>query len=118
MLLGCTGANANVSQAEFPDNEFENIVRTLQCYENEWKIDEIENRIYIKPEAILLAESQIYLIVDHFLIPLTDFHCDEVGYFLCAEGYFSWTCCHCQYDNSYLVYACQKCKKESCRKRN
>lgn len=119
VLLACTcaGAYANVSQEEFPDNQFKDIVDTLGCYENEWKLDEIDNRIYIKSEAILLAKNQMYLVVDQIFIPLSDLHCDETGYFLCAEGYFYWTCCKCNWKNSYTVFTCQNCKKESCRDR-
>lgn len=110
-----TTADFSLQESEFDYNEIENVIWTLRQHENEWKSDEIGNRIYLKPQSICLTDNKIYLMVDTISIPLNSIHCDQNGYYLCIDFWgLGWECCKCGLGNGPAFKTCQYCGKKRC----
>lgn len=105
----------NLHQLKLDNNEFENVMWTLNHYENEWKADAIGDHIYLKPESLYFANNKIYLTVDQISIPLESIHCDQKGYYLCLDFWgLGWRCCTCYKGNGPTYKTCQYCYKIRC----
>lgn len=73
------------------------------------------NRLYIKPEFIVVQNKRLFLSLDHGYMPIDNIQCDSFGYFTtCTEGWISWKCCKCQTLNSYEWNGCSGCGKQKC----
>lgn len=86
----------------------------MNHYQDEWIANEIDDRVYIKDEYILLNEDTFFILVSPYLIPVESVQYDSVGYFICHEGYCSWECCKCHHWNSKHQNSCQNCYKQRC----
>lgn len=79
-----------------------------------WIVSEEGNRIYIRPESIILRNNKIDIIVDETNISISSIHCDSKGYYMCTESFLWWKCCKCLYLNSPLSNTCQQCLRQKC----
>jgi hypothetical protein len=95
-------------------NEMQELNWMLDEYQDEWISEVIDDRIYIKNEAIALLEDNFFIFVDSNFLPMEGVEFDSVGHFICRQGFLSWTCCRCQTDNSYYVKCCQVCYNINC----
>ena len=100
------------------DPSFEDIINAINLYQEDWKIAEIGERIYINPLAIVLQENQITLVVGPFQVPIPSLYCDSYGIYMdaemCMDGWLNWKCCKCLHFNSKHSNTCQKCFNPKC----
>lgn len=96
------------------ENKSVETIYILEAYQDDWKLDEIADRIYIKPEALNIVDNGIYLMVIDYAIPLETISVDDCGIYISSTnfGVFGWRCEFCQVLNPSLVNTCQNCGKE------
>ena len=82
------------------------------------EVETLEEKFYIYPAQICLAESGIYIATDGMLYETPAIHADENGYYITqlakqsSCSWYEWKCSKCHRCNTKGIdWKCKKCKK-------
>ncbi len=94
--------------SSFNLNAHENGCNCLSETENSTFLGQIEDKIYVNPQAIIIYENQFYLNVSNNLMPVSGFFSDPAGIYMSVkkESEKGWTCPICGYYNPPEAMIC------------